>query len=745
MKRAFPQKVKPASAHLSPSDAEMASSRPTSPGVNRRARTSAAMIGLAISMGASSILLPRHTDGAAAAAESQSPESAVTAVPESKAAIAWSGDSAPVSELSSSGSAALVTLRVQRGQTLWKIAHQYQLTVDQLAAANGIHPQSILQVGQLIRVPVAESALSTLQTVDAGIGAPESAAGELTLASLPAKPQASQSNPSNAAVSIDATERDASLSRLRVQREELRAVLASLPQAASTGISRISKRQTNAELLAAQTGVSVQAVSKPQAPSVTGSAGRTKPGAAPGAIASSTIQSSDLPAVVQPEVSSIEVPTVPQSTRVAAAMADSPAIEQSAAVPPSVVAHQVAQGETISSIARTYQISSASLVAVNRLSNPDFIRAGQTLQVPAEATSNQGKLQEETAFAQPSVAASTVVPATSGPVVISVPTLPGSSTVVDNTLGSVFSSEVIDATGNESRSAESRSATVPPTATVSPKLAPESPAPTVTLPTTDAPMSAAQANSVSSNAYVARLMSDFNTLGDRASSPAQSTVVAAPPIAPVVSSQVNPELRPTQAVESAVAKSPAMERQSRQSAVSGGSGGAPQVVAVAPLGSESYEPLLQPVTGRLVSPDLPPLPGADTFLPNGNTVNGFIWPARGVLTSGYGWRWGRMHRGIDVAGPVGTPIHAAADGVVQFSGWNSGGYGKMVEIRHADGSMTRYAHNSRNLVQVGQRVQQGQQIAEMGSTGFSTGPHVHFEVHLPNQGTVNPIAMLPGR
>lgn len=691
-------------------------------------------------MGASSILLPRHTDGAAVAAESQSPESAVTAVPESKAAIAWSVDSAPGSELSSSVSAALVTLRVQRGQTLWKIAHQYQLTVDQLAAANGIHPQSILQVGQLIRVPVAESALSTLQTVNAGIGAPESATGELTPASLPTKPQASQSNLSNAAVSIDATERDASLSRLRVQREELRAVLASLPQAASTGISRINKRQTNAELLAAQTGVSVQAVSKPQVPDVAGSAGRTKPGTAPGAIASSTTQASDLPSVAQPEVSSIEVPTVPQSTRIAAAMVDSPAIEQSATVPPSVVAHQVAQGETISSIARTYQISSASLVAVNRLSNPDFIRAGQTLQVPAEATSNQGKLQGETAFAQSSVAASTVVPATTGPVAISVPTLPGPSTVVDNTLGSVFSSEVIDATGNESRSA-----TVPPTATVSPKVAPETPAPTVTLPTTDVPMTAAQSNSVGSNAYVARLMSDFNTLGDRASSPDQPIVGLAPAIVSVAPSQMNPELRPAQAIESAVAKSPAMERQSRQSTVSGGSGGAPQVVAVAPLGSESYEPLLQPVTGRLVSPDLPPLPGADTFLPNGNTVNGFIWPARGILTSGYGWRWGRMHRGIDVAGPVGTPIHAAADGVVQFSGWNSGGYGKMVEIRHADGSMTRYAHNSRNLVQVGQRVQQGQQIAEMGSTGFSTGPHVHFEVHLPNQGTVNPIAMLPGR
>jgi murein DD-endopeptidase MepM/ murein hydrolase activator NlpD len=136
----------------------------------------------------------------------------------------------------------------------------------------------------------------------------------------------------------------------------------------------------------------------------------------------------------------------------------------------------------------------------------------------------------------------------------------------------------------------------------------------------------------------------------------------------------------------------------------------------------------------------------DAFLPEGTSVsNGFIWPARGVLTSGFGWRWGRMHRGIDIAAPVGTPIVAAAAGVVEFSGWNSGGYGYMIDIRHADGTRTRYAHNSRLLVRVGDRVDQGQHIAAMGSTGFSTGPHVHFEIHVPNQGTVNPMSLLARR
>jgi murein DD-endopeptidase MepM/ murein hydrolase activator NlpD len=82
---------------------------------------------------------------------------------------------------------------------------------------------------------------------------------------------------------------------------------------------------------------------------------------------------------------------------------------------------------------------------------------------------------------------------------------------------------------------------------------------------------------------------------------------------------------------------------------------------------------------------------------------------------------------------------------VQFAGWNSGGYGNMVEVRHSDGSMTRYAHMNAIYVQEGQQVGQADQIGEMGSTGYSTGPHLHFEVH-PNGGdAVNPIAYLPAQ
>jgi murein DD-endopeptidase MepM/ murein hydrolase activator NlpD len=101
-----------------------------------------------------------------------------------------------------------------------------------------------------------------------------------------------------------------------------------------------------------------------------------------------------------------------------------------------------------------------------------------------------------------------------------------------------------------------------------------------------------------------------------------------------------------------------------------------------------------------------------------------------------------MHQGIDIAVPTGTPILAAADGRGQFAAWNSGGYGYLVEILHNDGSLTRYGHNRRLLVQRGDLVEQGQAIALMGSTGYSTGPHCHFEIHPTGKGAINPLAYL---
>lgn len=118
--------------------------------------------------------------------------------------------------------------------------------------------------------------------------------------------------------------------------------------------------------------------------------------------------------------------------------------------------------------------------------------------------------------------------------------------------------------------------------------------------------------------------------------------------------------------------------------------------------------------------------------------------ANGYIGSGYGSRTDPMgggiehHLGIDFDAPAGTAIHAVADGVITYVGQRSG-YGNVVEIDHGNGYMTRYAHNSKNLATVGERVRAGQTIARVGSTGRATGPHCHFEVWLHGR-AVNPIA-----
>ena len=121
-----------------------------------------------------------------------------------------------------------------------------------------------------------------------------------------------------------------------------------------------------------------------------------------------------------------------------------------------------------------------------------------------------------------------------------------------------------------------------------------------------------------------------------------------------------------------------------------------------------------------------------------------IWPTKGTLTSGFGKRNGRKHEGIDIAAPKGTPIYAAAAGKVVFSGWGPTGYGKMVIIKHRNHLSTVYAHNSKLLVKKEKQVKQGQKIALMGSTGRSTGPHLHFEVRNDTK-PKNPIKYLPLR
>jgi len=125
------------------------------------------------------------------------------------------------------------------------------------------------------------------------------------------------------------------------------------------------------------------------------------------------------------------------------------------------------------------------------------------------------------------------------------------------------------------------------------------------------------------------------------------------------------------------------------------------------------------------------------------------WPAGGKISSGFGMRthprYGgrKLHTGIDITMPVGTPLHATADGVVSFAD-RSGGNGNIVVIEHGKGLSTVYAHNTKNLVRAGQAVKRGDVIAHSGSTGISTGPHLHYEVWRNGQ-SVNPAPFLEGK
>lgn len=132
-------------------------------------------------------------------------------------------------------------------------------------------------------------------------------------------------------------------------------------------------------------------------------------------------------------------------------------------------------------------------------------------------------------------------------------------------------------------------------------------------------------------------------------------------------------------------------------------------------------------------------------IPGAVVSSGLVWPLPGKISSGFGRRGRRYHWGIDIPAPRGTPIRAAADGLVLISsdgmrGYS--GYGRIVVIEHGDGLSTLYAHNSRNDVRQGTCVRAGETIAEVGATGNATGSHLHFEVR-NNGKPVNPLNYLP--
>jgi murein DD-endopeptidase MepM/ murein hydrolase activator NlpD len=363
-----------------------------------------------------------------------------------------------------------------------------------------------------------------------------------------------------------------------------------------------------------------------------------------------------------------------------------------AAVNP-VLSYQVQPGDTLNGIARRHGISVAELIRANRLSNPNLIEVSQDLVIPTDSTSP--RLQ----------------PVTPRPVAIA--NLP-TPRPIDNL-------------------------NVEPKIGVEPK---PTIIPTLSVSTADTPITVQPAIAPAATDKLKAEIDNLETTYGQPITGESASVVPSPELLPtpvevatVREQAINPEWqsdRPTittnQSEPEPIAYKPKDE----------------QIIGAAPTDAQDYNNSLRLPVGYEVAPELPPLSSPENYLPDAPMkFSGYIWPAKGVLTSGYGRRWGRMHRGIDIAAPIGTPIVAAAAGEVTFAGWNSGGYGQLVKLRHEDGSVTLYAHNSRIFVRRGQQVNQGEPIAAMGSTGYSTGPHLHFEIHAGGKSAVNPIAYLP--
>ncbi|MDX2272232.1 MAG: LysM peptidoglycan-binding domain-containing protein [Cyanobacteriota bacterium] len=163
----------------------------------------------------------------------------------------------------------------------------------------------------------------------------------------------------------------------------------------------------------------------------------------------------------------------------------------------------------------------------------------------------------------------------------------------------------------------------------------------------------------------------------------------------------------------------------------------PKPVSPAPVAAKP-KPKPVPATPVVAPPPAPPVAAP----PPAAVTSGFVWPVAGQITSGFGWRNGRIHAGVDIPGPVGSPIVAVMEGTIIFAGYGRDGYGNRVDIRHPNGLVTRYAHGNQIYVTVGQYVQQGQTIMSRGSTGWSTGPHLHFEVRPGGGAPVDPRAYL---
>lgn len=753
-----------------------------SPEGNRRVCTSAAMIGLAISMGASSLFLPRQGDKALAVEpiKFEPSKTSASSLSEHTALL----PNAPI--VSNDGQAAqnLDGLSTQSGHkelSVWPISEANQVSLSTVSSEVVLQDTLKVEAAPRLQGLTSQPEVISVETLSTETAEFRSPTPDQLRESVRANSFAEHFNTQQSELKA---QQDISISELKQSSNRLHNSLAEWrsEESVSSQVSAVEPAKSSIEESAVyplvipaqpETAKLPNPVFEPsQAKASSNSLPRQLVGSQWVPVVPKVSESVYPNIVPQSQASGLEfIPVVPEPQNPASEAAAIPETQVDKVVEPDMSQavvipaqeseeisriHRVNPGETVDTIAKNYGVDQGELVKANRLNDPNLINVDQTLKVPIEKVEspNQPTLtvipnSDVTSEAeyQPVPSAELVI----GQTELTVPNVVLPQPQADETTTIPLS---VPFKPQPSESKELVEKDINPS--VVPELSPVAP----------------QAANPTESPYVERLRAEINLLREKsriqkadtqeqfvpvnATTEIQKSIVPSllnePANSQATPSQlnisartraVNPEFSPSRYTESLKPSNVSVKVPAEpvnETSMASVAAEEAQVVATAPIGAQGYEQGIQP---RMVSPDLPPLAPADTYLPKGVNFDGYIWPAKGAMTSGYGWRWGRMHRGIDIAGPIGTPIVAAAPGTVSYAGWNDGGYGNLVEITHEDGSTTLYAHNDRVLVREGQFVDQGQQVAEMGSTGFSTGPHLHFEVHPKNQGAVDPVAVLP--
>lgn len=753
MKRALKEKVKAVLENPPSDDAPVEQLNVVNPYVNRRVRTKAAMIGLAISMGATSLLVTRQGDQAQAAAPvgNQNTASTIPAAPNTE---------------------------VKFAPTL-KLENQAASFVSVPESPRIVEPTAISQVpGLQAKLELAAPVVArTTTTIQQPVNFQQQVAQKESISKSYADKQSDRNSIAGAqSISLNAqpqTVVSASIANSSSVNSQLRAQQEFAINRLQEKSNRL--RRSLAELRSEETKLS-----------------QTTNSVAPTIAVEKTPQLNANNTVLQPSKNASYASQASLVSRLKQAkVGNAPSFATNARLLPSPTASEVKPGDTLGARASASG-TSVSEIKNNNLNNPNELRINQKLTVPPV---------ENPSTAIKPIAPVTPVQSGSAPEIVTpsfplnaglTPSEPSQPSVTTNNNSVTIPTAVIS-----DNQIQANTAIIKPTTdlTTAPAygIGGDSPIPQnlnqMQLAKKPPEVTRAKNNN---NPRLRSLQDEIERLRTKyraqqsgnvvvpTESPSNEAAVQIPvsrpdnfavsnpvqrvnnvavpipvprPMAPNYIAQPQPQFRATGSNNDSV--NPDFFFINQTSRQSNPSGNRPSVRIATPPAGVDASTSLGAMRGRTVSPDLPPLTAAvDRYLPRAidptmpapsTMTTAYIWPAKGVLTSGFGQRWGRPHKGIDVANGTGTPIYASADGVIEKAGWNRGGYGNVVDIRHNDGSMTRYGHNSKVLVQAGQPVRQGDTIALMGSTGFSTGPHTHFEIHPSGRGAVNPIALLPPR